>query len=294
MILQPPSVLLAGPTGTGKTSSLATAAKAGLDVFSIVTEPGGVESLLDSFARIGAPIEKLHWATAMPAAQGFSAFEDMIQKISSMDFEAISKIKDGIGKSETRTAALTLLNSLKNFKCERTGNFYGDFTSWDDTRLLALDSLTGLSIIGFKLTVGYKPTAHMGEWNIAMNFVHDLLVKINSDRKCFFAMTAHLEKEMDELTSVKKMTISTIGSKLAPKIPPFFSEVVRTSKVVDPKGGPPKFEWSTLSTEMDLKNRALPMQATLPADFTPIVDAHRRRKTAAAPSQTAATTTPAT
>jgi hypothetical protein len=74
--------------------------------------------------------------------------------------------------------------------------------------------------------------------------------------------------------------VSTIGAKLAPKIPPFFSEVIKTQRVMDSKGGA-EFTWSTLATDMDLKNRALPINAKLPADFRQIVEAYKRRKTLA-------------
>lgn len=266
--LQPPSVLLAGPTGTGKTTSLATLAKAGIETFVITTEPGGAESLIDGCERIGAPLDKMHWASCPPASAGWNAFDDLISKISMMDQKGISDIRD-LGKADARPAAMRLLGHLKDFSCERTNQNYGSFTSWDHTRCLVVDSLTGLSMIGFALTVGYKPTANPGEWGIAQNFIHSLLVKINADRKCFFVLTAHVEKESDELTGVKKLMVSTIGAKLAPKIPPFFSEVVLTSR--NP------FQWSTLDSGMDLKNRALPVSAKLEPDFKLVVDAYRRR-----------------
>jgi hypothetical protein len=75
-----------------------------------------------------------------------------------------------------------------------------------------------------------------------------------------------------------KVSVSTLGRKLAPKIPRFFSEVIRVRK--DPTG---KFLWSTLDTEADLKNRALASSNNLEASFVPIVDAYKRRVAAATP-----------
>lgn len=279
MILQPPSVLLAGPSGSGKTSSIATQLLCGLEVFVIVTEPDGVASLLDSAERLKAPIDHLHWTQCFPASAGWSAIEDMISKINSMDQKQLADQRD-MGKAAFRPAAMKFLEAFRNFTCDRTGQNFGDFTSWDDTRSLNVDSLTGWSIIGFGTTVGYKPTANPGEWGIAQNFIYNLLVKINTDRRCFFNLTTHIEKEQDEMTGIRKVMVSTIGAKLAPKIPPFFSEVVRCARSVDAKGLP-SFTWSTLSTEMDLKNRALPMAATLPADFGPVIAKYRSRKTLA-------------
>jgi hypothetical protein len=277
--LQPPSAILVGPSGSGKTSAIATQLLAGLDTFVIVTEPGGVESLLDSAERLKAPIDRLHWTSALPAAAGWSGLEDMISKINSMDQKGLADIRD-MGKADFRPAAMKFLNSFRNFTCERTGGVFGDMSTWDDTRSLNIDSLTGWSTIAWGATVGFKPTANPGEWGIGQNFIFNMLMKINSDRKCFFNLTAHQEKEMDENLGVKKMMVSTIGAKLAPKIPPFFSEVIKTQRVMDSKGGA-EFTWSTLATDMDLKNRALPINAKLPADFRQIVEAYKRRKTLA-------------
>jgi len=279
MILQPPATLLVGPSGTGKTSAIATQLLAGLEVFVIMTEPGGVESLLDSVARLKAPMDKLHWTSCLPASLGWGGLEDMISKISSMDQKQLSDQRD-MGKTDFRPAAMRFLNALRAFHCERTDQTFPDFTTWDDTRSLVIDSLTGFSHIAFGATVGFKPTANPGEWGIAQNFVEKLLLKINNDRRCFFTMTAHLEKEMDDITGVKRLMVSTIGAKLAPKIPPFFSEVVRTHKDVDAKGEA-KFRWSTLANDTDLKNRALPISAQLLPSFVQIVDAYKRRKTLA-------------
>lgn len=269
---QPPSVLLAGPSGSGKTSALATQLLYGLEVFVMMTEPGGVESLLDACERLKAPIDKLHWASCLPASAGWQALEDMITKISSMDQKGLADIKD-LGKASFRPAAMTFLNNLKDFRCERTGQNYGDSSSWDDSRSLNIDSLTGWSYIAFGTTVGYKPTANPGEWGIAQNFISNLLLKINSDRRCFFNLTAHVEKELDEMTGIRKVMVSTVGAKLAPKIPTFFSEVVLARRLQD-KG----FTWSTIDSSADLKNRALPVASDLKPDFGPVIEAYRRRK----------------
>src|SRR5215471_413600 len=199
----------------------------------------------------------------------------MFKRVNSLDQKGLADIRD-LGKSAFRDAGLKFLGQFRNFHCDRTNQDYGDFTKWDDRCSLNVDSLTGWSILAWGLTVGYKPTANPGEWGIAQNVIYNHLTKINVDRRCFFSLTAHIEKEMDEMTGVKKITVSTVGAKLAPKIPPFFSEVIRTSAWPDDKGVP-HYEWSTLDREMDLKSRALPRQSKLKADFGPIIEAYHKR-----------------
>lgn len=276
MILQPPACLLVGDSGTGKTSVIPTQLLCGLTVFVIVTEPDGVSSLLDACERLKAPIDKLHWAQCFPGSSGFMDLEDMITKISSMDQQKLSEQRD-MGKAGFKEPAMRFLHAFSNFTCDRTGKQFGPYNKFDDTCSLNVDSFTGWCMIGWGCTVGYKPTANPGEWGIAQNFVHNMLNKVNSDRMCFFNMTAHIEKELDEMTGARRVMVSAIGAKLAPKIPKFFSEVIKCEKVV---AGPNKadFTWSTLDAQMTLKNRTLPISSNLKADFKPIIEGYRHKK----------------
>lgn len=279
MNIQPPSAIVMGAPGSGKTYALASAIRAGLELFVISTEPDGVASLIDACEATKAPISRLHWATCLPIVPGWSALNDMATSIGSMSFEQIQNIKSGIGKSDTRQAAMKLLNTLANFKCERTGESFGDFTKWPDTRALALDSLSGLSMISWMLGVGYKPAAHQGEWGVTMNFIEQLLLKISSDRKCFFFLNSHVEKEFSELSGIQQVMVSTLGRKLAPKITRYFSEVVYAKRLL--RDNTAKFTWSTVDSNAELKNRSLPIASDLPQDYKPIVEAYRRRIVAA-------------
>lgn len=273
--MQPPAVLLEGTPGAGKTYALPTFALADVETFVICTEPGGAESLIDSCEDKGIPLSRIHWSTCLPAAQGWKAIEDAIRTIGSSSFEDIQKIKSGVGKTETRAAAMKFLDLIRDFQCERTGQSYGDVASWDHTRALCVDSLSGLSLISMELTTGYKPSAHQGEWGVAMNFLEKLILKLTSDRRCFFALTAHVEKEIDELSGVSRVMPSTLGKKLSPKLPRFFSEVVYAKRSL--VQGKPHFSWSTIDPAADLKNRSLPISTDLKPDFGQVVNAYRKR-----------------
>lgn len=286
MTLQAPHSLIMGPAGSGKTTSLVTYAKAGLDVFVIVTEPTGVDSLLDAWEREKLPLDTLHYCVVAPASAGWGALKEMGQKINLMNYADLANLKSGVGKDKTNTQYPKLLMNLENFCDERSQLEFGDVTTWDATRVLALDSLSGLSLITLQHTVGFKPSPHQGEWGIAMSAVEMLLLKLSSDCQCFFTLIAHIEKEPDEITGMARVAVSTLGRKLAPKIPRYFSEVIRARK--DSAKG---FRWATSDSEADLKNRALPSSPDLPADFGPIVEAYRRRAKAASPQASGTATT---
>jgi hypothetical protein len=265
-----------GPPGSGKTYSLTTIIEAGLELFVISTEPDGVGSLIDAVKAKKLDMNKVHWVEVLPAAAGWSAMGDMVQTIGGNDYETITKIKSGVGKSETRKPAQKLLSTLQNFVDERTGNDYGDVTTWQPDRCLAFDSCSGLNIIGWTLTVGYKPAAHQGEWGVAMNFIEQLIIKLNSDRNCFFVLIGHMEREGDEITGVSKVMLSTLGRKLAPRIPRFFSEFVKASRYMDASKRP-VFNWSTVDVQADLKSRTLPISDTISPTFLPIIKGYRDR-----------------
>lgn len=287
MKIQTPNVLVMGEAGSGKTDSLATWIEAGLDLFVIVTEPDGVSSLVDSVRRRKLDINKLHWTTCMPSSVGIKALREMATTIGTMGFEQIQNIKAGIGKSQTRNPAMHFLDSLENFHCERTDEKFGAFDTWNASRVLAIDSWSGISLISMMLTTGYKPTAHQGEWGVAQNFLEQLLLQLTSDSKCFFSLTAHVERETNEITGASRVMVSTLGRKLPPKIPKFFSEVILAKRTM--KNNAATFQWATVDMLADLKNRSLPIAPDLQPSFVPIVRAYEKRlEFADAPPQTPA------
>ena len=273
--LAAPSSLIMGPPGSGKTSSLATYGKAGIETFVLFTEPRGEESLLDSIKRIGAPLEKFHWHTITTPPAGWTALKMMAKTVRVMGYDDLSKLKTGIEKM-SMTQLEDMLDSIADFPCDRTGQKYGDITQWEDDRAFILDSMTGLNELALLTTIGYKPTAHEGEWGVAMNLEKELVHKLTSDCKCFLTFTAHIDREMDPITGGSRVMVGMLGRKLAPKIPAKFSEVVLTSKRTD------GFWWSTVDNTADLKNRSLPSRPNLQQDFGQLVSAHKARKASVA------------
>ena len=265
--LQAPSILLMGETGAGKTHSIRTLISNGLEVFVIGTEPNFLDTLLD--ATDPNAIHRLHWRAISPARVGIKGLQDMVKKITQMDFDSLSKMRPDAGRATAQL--VTVLSTLEDFKDDRTGKSFGSVESWNSGRALVIDSLSGLNLMAMDLTIGNKVTAHQGEWGVAMGTLEKLLLNLCSNLKAFFVLTAHLERETDELTQGSKLMPSTLGRKLAPRLPRFFSEVVLAYREGD------KYYWSTAQTGVVLKHRALPLGAKLDPSFGPIVQAHLTR-----------------
>jgi hypothetical protein len=277
--LQPPAELIMGSPGSGKTDSLATLISAGLEVFVIVTEPDGVSSLIDSCIRRKVPIDKLHWSFCPPAAQGWQSLHELGEAIGTKSFEELKTISSVKGKETTRPPGMKLLNTFANFHCDRTNTDYGPVDKLNARCALVIDSLSGVNLISWMLSVGHKPSPHQGEWGVAMNFIEQLLLKISADRNCFLVVTAHMEREADEIKGNTVTTVSTLGRKLAPKITRFFSDIAMSKRTFDGKQA--RFLWSTLDATADLKNRNLPLSAEIEQDFAPVVHSYYKRLEAA-------------
>lgn len=267
-----PSILLLGAPGSGKTYSLPTSiVNSSRELFVLVTEPNGVDSLVDSVRAHDLPIERVHWHLVSPAAPKWSALTEMANKVSALGQEDLARLKSGIGKRETQQFT-RILAAVADFPDDRTGETFGDVTEWDpEGRVFAIDSLSGLSTMALDLAVGYKPTPHQGEWGIAMNLLDKLILSLTASLRCMFILTAHIDREYNELTGSVQNMPSVLGRKLAPKLPRFFSEVVLAKRDGD------KFLWSTAEKDADLKNRALPISSSLPPTFEPIAAKYAER-----------------
>ena len=256
------NILLVGATGTGKTHSIRTLCDLGLEVFVVFTEPG-MEVLAD------IPSDKLHWKYIAPSTPEWTDMIDSANKINKMTFKSLTDLSD-INKSKY-TEFLDLLTTLSNFKDDRTGKEYGAVDSWGPERVLVVDSLSGLNIMAMNLVTGSKPVKSMADWGVAIDNLERLITKLCVDTKCHFVLTAHLERETDETTGGSSLMAATLGRKLAPKLPRFFSDVIHVKR----DGG--KFLWSTASINVDLKARNLPLADNLNPSFVPIIESWRKR-----------------
>ena len=265
------NVALMGPTGTGKTHAIGTLVETGLEVFYIGME-AGLESLIGYFADRDKPIpDNLHWKTIEGPAIGFEALQDSTNKVNTLSFEALCKLTD---PHKTKyQQAVNLLKTLNSFDDERTGKNFGSVSTWGTDRALVLDGLTGTCQAYVSNAIGGKPTMSMNEYGIAQNGIFQLIFKLTNHCKCHFVLLAHVVKETDQLTGGSKLMMMSLGEKLTPKIPLWFSDVILTVR----EGA--KFSWDTANALADLKTRNLPIQAGLPPDFKLIIDKWRKRNT---------------
>ena len=262
--------LIEGPTGTGKTHVLGTlSAIPGLDTFVLFTE-SGVESLVGYFRDRGKEIpDNLHWHALRPATTNFLTLAETAERINTVAQETLHKMQDPNRSQHNQFVGL--LRALADFPDDRTGQRYGPVDQWGPNRVLAVDSLTGINPIALSLVVGGKPVRSQADWGIAQDQIEKLVRMLTDGCKCHFLLTAHGEREVDQVFGGVKVTVSTLGRALAPKIPPLFSDVILSVR----EGT--KFTWSTANALADLKTRNLPLAEGLPPDFRAIFDRWQSR-----------------
>lgn len=257
------NVLLEGPTGTGKTYALGTLADAGVELFLLFTE-SGLETTLGYWTdrKLDVPAN-VHWHVLARGTDSFATMASTADTINRLDLAALSKMQDvNRGKANQFVG---LLKALSDFPDDRTGQKFGSVDSWGPDRALAMDSLSGINPIALSLVVGGKPVKSQSDWGIAMDQIEKLIRQLTDGCKCHFVLTSHVEREIDQVLGGVKLTVATLGTKLAPKIPPMFSDVILTSREGD------KFFWSTANGQADLKTRNLPIADHLAPDFKPIL-----------------------
>lgn len=265
------NVLLEGPTGTGKTTSIATIAEFSPDIelFCLFTE-NGQETLVGYWTDRGLPVpDNVHWHNLPRGENGFDVLADGANAINSYAMEALFKMTDP-NRSKSNQF-FTMLKALQDFPDDRTGKKFGHVGKWGPNRVLAIDSLTGINPIAMSLVIGNKPLKDQRDWGIAQDQIEKFLRQCCDGAKCHFVLTAHVEREVDQVFGGVKVTVSTLGKALAPKIPPMFSDVILTVR----EGV--KFSWSTANPQADLKARNVPIADGIPPNFNQIFIKWRSR-----------------
>lgn len=271
------NILLEGPAGTGKTHSIGTLVETNpnLEVFYLATG-NELEILLGFWKDKGLPVpSNLHWTTLIggvisaPNTSAFTTLADAANQVNTQAQESLHKMQD-VNRMK-HNHFVTLLRILADFPDDRTGQKFGPVDKWGPNRVLVIDHLSGVNPIAMSLVIGGKPVRSQAEWGIAQDQIEKLLRQLCDGCACNFVLLAHVERETDQVFGGVKVTVSTLGKALAPKIPPMFSDVILSVR----EGT--KFSWSTANALADLKARNLPIADGIAPNFKQIFDKWQSR-----------------
>ena len=254
-----PKVLLLGETGTGKTHSIRTLLETGVTPFIIFTEPG--------METLGEDLDRCHWTYIPPAQVGWEGLSSIAKTINMLDYDGIAKMRDA---NKTRyDEFLKIIATCNNF-VDQNGESFGDVMTWGTDRALVIDSLSGLNDMASQLTVGGKPVKGLQDWQVAQNMLKLLVDKLTTGLTCTYVLMAHIAREKDEITGGTTLMVSTLGQKLAPELPKYFSDVIHATRTGE------KFSWSTATSNMAVKARNVKISNELSPSFAPLIETWKK------------------
>lgn len=249
-------ILIEGPSGSGKTHCIQTIPPS-YETFVISTEPG-IEHVLGH-----VPCPRLHWHFIPPTVTSWDTLLTSASRINTLSYKQLAEAPPTDRYNFQQF--VEVLRTCNDFHCDRCGQSFGDVMKWGPERVLVVDSLTGLSMMAMDLAVGTKPTKSMSDWMVAMDNLERFINTLAVGLKCQFVLNSHVEREVNEVSGQTLIGVSTLGRKLAPKIPRFFDNVVLTVR----EGT--KFYWSTAAAGVDLKaSRGLPIAERLQPELSQV------------------------
>lgn len=258
------NILLEGPTGVGKTHAIGTLVEADpkLDVHYVAFE-SGAESIVGYFKDAGKQVPpNLHISTVERAQASWTQMADNVKAVNTLPYKLLKDMAD-----PARSQYNQLEKFLRSFNdvTSDDGRKWGSVDIWGTNKALVIDGHTGLGVATLKAVCGGKADRDQKDWGLAQNILEDLLRRLCDNCRCHFIMLAHVERETDPVLGGSKITISSLGKALPPKIPPMFSDVILAKRIGK------EFYWDTEEPQADLKTRNLPIGSKLPPDFRPLL-----------------------
>ena len=265
-----PKIILEGPSGSGKTYALGTLVDWAArqtpqrEVFVLFTE-NGLETLLGYWRdrKLAVP-PNLRWHVVKTPALPLSALIDGAKKAGLMNYESLTKSVDpDRAKNNPWEKLLTVLT---DFPDDRTGQKFGNIGEWSNTRILVNDSLSETSNACFRMQVGNKPVASQPDYQVAQQNLINWLRFMAQSLECTFVLTAHVQRQSNEVTGTVQLMTKAIGKALGDEIPQLFSETIYTVR------DGTNWYWDTAAFGVDTKTRYLPIQSKIKPDFAQIMD----------------------
>lgn len=261
-------VMLMGPTGTGKTYSVGTLVDTGITVVVFAFE-SGTESLRGYYTDRGLPVPKnLKFVTVKRPKAGWLEMAASVKMVNQLSYEALKKTAD-----TARSKYDQFEQFLRTFARVITddGEDLGPIDDWGTDMAAAIDGLTGYGVAAMAAVVGGKMDKDQKDWGLAQTMIENSMRSLCDGCRCHVVVLSHVEREPDPLGGTSKITVSTLGAKLAPKIPPMFSDVILTVRVGK------EFFWDTENALADLKTRNLPIASKNKPDFGAIIEKWKSR-----------------
>jgi len=264
-----PKVLLEGSSGSGKTRAIGTLVdwaatqQPAQEVFVLFTE-NGLETLLGYWTDRKLPVPpNLHWHVVRTPALSLESLIDGATKSGNLNYAALAgSVDPSRGQNNPWEK---FLRCLADFPDDRTGTKFGNVGTWKADRILVNDSLTETANACMRMIIGNKPTASQPDYGVAQSNLLNWLRYMTQAFQGTFVMTAHVQRQMNEVTGTVQLMTKALGKALADDIPALFSETIYTYR----EGS--AWYWDTAASNVDTKTRYLPIASKIKPDFEQIM-----------------------
>lgn len=268
--LDGPKIILEGPSGSGKTYAIGTlvdwAARQSppRPVHVIFTE-NGLETLLGYWTRRKQPVPaNLRYHVVRTPALSLAALTEGAKKVGQLSYEALTKsIDPDRAKNNPWEKFLITLADVPD---DRTGTKHGNIGEWGPDTILVNDSLSETANACIRMVIGNKPTTSQPDYGVAQNNLINWLRYMTQAFRGTFVITAHVQRQINEITGTTQLMTKAIGKALADDIPQLFSETIYTSR----EGT--NWWWDTAAANVDTKTRYLPIASKIQPNFAQIMD----------------------
>lgn len=268
--LSGPKILLEGPSGSGKTHSLGTlvdwAAKQTppIPVHVVFTE-NGLETLLGFWTKRKVPVpSNLRWHVIRTSAITMEALIAGAVQTGKLTMDTLFKSIDP--DRHKNNPWENFLRCFSDLPDDRTGEKCGNIGTWGARTVLVNDSLSETANACMRMVTGSKTSASLPEYGVAQGNLINWLRYMTQSFQGTFVMTAHVQRQMNEVTGSQQLMTKAIGKAMADDIPPLFSETIYTVR----EGS--NWYWDTAAAGVDTKTRYLPIQSKIPPNFALIMD----------------------
>ena len=270
-----PKILLIGASGSGKTRSLGTAVDWAAKQMPprpvrILFTENGLETLLGYWTDRNLPIPaNLAYHVVTTPSVPFKDLMEGAKKVGMLNYKALTELVDP--NRSQNNPYYKIMEIMAAFKDDRTGKDLGNIGEWGSDVIFGIDSLSELANACMKMVIGNKPTASPSDYGVAQNNLMNLLRYLTQALQSTLIMTAHVQRQVDEISGTTKLQTKAIGKAMGDDIPQQFSEVIGTVR----EGS--AWYWDTANSSLDTKTRYLPVASKIPPDFAQIMDKWAKR-----------------
>jgi len=206
----------------------------------------------------------LRWHVVRTPSLSLEALIDGASKTGMMSMDALFKsIDPNRGRNNPWE---TLLRVFSDVPDDRTGTKHGNIGTWGAHTILINDSLSETANACMRMVTGVKTSASLPEYGVAQGNLINWLRYMTQTFQGTFVMTAHVQRQMNEVTGAVQLMTKAIGKAMADDIPQLFSETIYTMR----EGT--NWYWDTAASNVDTKTRYLPIQSKIPPNFALIMD----------------------